>query len=85
MITGDAKATAVAIARDVHILPDQDDTSPEPSARAFEGKEFLALPESRQLELLKDDNLVICRAEPSDKQRLVKMLQKLDEIPAMTG
>ena len=29
--------------------------------------------------------MVFCRAEPSDKQRLVKMLQSLGEIPAMTG
>jgi len=39
-----------------------------------------------QLELLKTDNLVFCRADPNDKQELVKMLQKrLNEIPAMTG
>lgn len=31
-------------------------------------------------------NLVFCRIEPLDKQRLVKMLQlKLDEVVAMTG
>jgi len=81
MITGDAKATAVAIARDVHILYEQDITS----IKAFESKEFFGLPEAQQLEALKCDNLVICRAEPADKQRLVKMLQSLDEIPAMTG
>jgi P-type Ca2+ transporter type 2C len=34
---------------------------------------------------LKRDNIVFCRAEPSDKQKLVKMLQSLNEIPAMTG
>jgi len=80
MITGDAKQTAEAIARDVHIFTDQDVKCP-----AFEGREFFALPESQQLEVLKTGNLVICRAEPADKQRLVKMLQSLNEIPAMTG
>ena len=79
MITGDAKQTAEAIARDVHIFTDQD------KCPAFEGREFFALPESQQLEVLKTGNLVICRAEPADKQRLVKMLQSLNEIPAMTG
>ena len=80
MITGDAKQTAEAIARDVHIFTDQDVRCP-----AFEGMEFFALPESQQLEVLKSGNLVICRAEPADKQRLVKMLQSLNEITAMTG
>ena len=89
MITGDAKATAVAIAKDVHIFHDENDgdnlSSSADDTKAFEGREFFALPESQQLEVLKADNLVICRAEPADKQRLVKMLQSLGEIPAMTG
>ena len=29
--------------------------------------------------------MVFCRAEPRDKQRLISMLEKLGEIPAMTG
>lgn len=81
MITGDAKATAVAIAQDVHIFDSDDDAS----MKAFEGGEFFALPKSLQLETLNHGNLVICRAEPADKRRLVKMLQSLGEIPAMTG
>lgn len=80
MITGDAKATAVAIAKDVHIFSDHDATM-----KAFESREFFSMPHSTQLELLKNDNMVICRAEPTDKRRLVKMLQLLGEIPAMTG
>ena len=80
MITGDAKQTAQAIARDVHIFTDQDVNCP-----IFEGRDFFDLPQSQQLEILKSGNLVICRAEPADKQRLVKMLQSLNEIPAMTG
>ena len=30
-------------------------------------------------------NLVFCRAEPQDKQRLIKQLQGLGEVAAMTG
>eukprot|EP00804_Cyclotella_cryptica_P016200 CCRYP_005687-RA/>CCRYP_005687-RA protein AED:0.03 eAED:0.03 QI:282/1/1/1/0.83/0.71/7/1104/1163 len=82
MITGDAKNTAVAIARDVHIFNDNEEVYGQ---RAFEGREFFALPESEQLDKLSTGNLVICRAEPADKQCLVKMLQSIGEIPAMTG
>jgi len=84
MITGDAKDTAVAIARDVNIFPrqPQDDVKP---IKAFEGREFFQKPIREQLEILAEDNIVFCRAEPVDKQRLVQMLQSLGEIPAMTG
>jgi Ca2+-transporting ATPase len=84
MITGDAKATAVAIAKDVHIFHDHNGDD-DATTKAFESREFFAMPNSMQLEILKSDNLVICRAEPTDKRQLVKMLQSLGEIPAMTG
>lgn len=83
MITGDAKDTAIAIARDVNIFPKKDDEV-EP-IKAFEGKEFFSKPKHEQLELLQYGNIVFCRAEPSDKQKLIKMLQSLKEISAMTG
>jgi P-type Ca2+ transporter type 2C len=82
MITGDARDTAVAIARDVNILPPKDESE---NIKAFEGREFFLKPEEEQLQLLRGDNIVFCRAEPADKQKLVKMLQSLKEIPAMTG
>jgi len=81
MITGDSKETAVAIAKDVSIFGAKDDTS----MRAFTGQEFFSLPETVQLDLLKDGNMVFCRAEPRDKQKLITMLERLGEIPAMTG
>jgi Ca2+-transporting ATPase len=49
------------------------------------GREFFALEEARQKAILAAGNIVFCRAEPSDKQKLVKMLQELGEVPAMTG
>lgn len=87
MITGDARDTAVAIARDVNIFPPKpaDQSESEEDLKAYEGREFFLKPESEQLELLKSGNMVFCRAEPADKQKLVKMLQSLGEIPAMTG
>jgi Ca2+-transporting ATPase len=81
MITGDARDTAVAIAQDVGIFPKESDKE----LKAFEGREFFRKPEREQLEILREDNIVFCRAEPADKQKLVKMLQSLKEITAMTG
>ncbi len=82
MITGDARDTAIAIAKDVGIF---DPTSDPSTLKAFEGGEFFVKPEAEQLEILKEGNIVFCRAQPADKQKLVKMLQQLGEIPAMTG
>lgn len=81
MITGDSKETAIAIAKDVNILNDTDDLS----VSAFSGREFFSLPPDVQLKLLKTGNKVFCRTEPRDKQKLITMLERLGEIPAMTG
>jgi len=81
MITGDSAQTAAAIARDVHILG-----ADEPAeGRVFVGGEFFELPQDEQDRLLTSSNLVFCRAEPQDKQRLLKQLQTLGEVAAMTG
>lgn len=84
MITGDARDTAVAIARDVNIFPPPEEAGND-VVKAYEGREFFEKPEAEQLELIKTGNMVFCRAEPADKQKLVKMLQSQGEIPAMTG
>jgi P-type Ca2+ transporter type 2C len=57
----------------------------EGDLKAFEGREFFLKSMDQQLEILKKDNIVFCRAEPADKQRLVKMLQSLNEVTCMTG
>lgn len=72
----------MAIARDVKILPPQSTGLP---VKAYEGREFFEKPEDEQLNLISSGNMVFCRAEPSDKQKLIKMLQSQGEIPAMTG
>lgn len=96
MITGDARDTAVAIARDTHIFANDAEAA---APLAFTGQEFFALPLAQQLDVLsrRDRNVVFCRAEPRDKQRLVELLQSgrgettegatvaLEEIVAMTG
>lgn len=83
MITGDARDTAIAIARDVNIFPPINEGGEV--LKAFEGREFFHKPDYEQLEILKSGNIVFCRAEPSDKQKLIRMLQSLNEISAMTG
>ena len=80
MITGDSAQTAAAIARDVNILGPADGDD-----RVFVGGEFFELPDEEQTRLLTTSNLVFCRAEPQDKQRLLKQLQTLGEVAAMTG
>ena len=65
MITGDARDTAVAIARDVNILPP---SSSGQMVKAYEGREFFVKPEKEQRELLATPgNMIFCRAESSDK------------------
>ena len=81
MITGDSAQTAAAIARDVHIFGADESTA----GRVFVGGEFFELPQEEQDALLTSTNLVFCRAEPQDKQRLLKQLQGLGEVAAMTG
>eukprot|EP00535_Pseudo-nitzschia_heimii_P009346 CAMPEP_0197178932 /NCGR_PEP_ID=MMETSP1423-20130617/4044_1 /TAXON_ID=476441 /ORGANISM="Pseudo-nitzschia heimii, Strain UNC1101" /LENGTH=1166 /DNA_ID=CAMNT_0042628755 /DNA_START=221 /DNA_END=3721 /DNA_ORIENTATION=- len=85
VITGDARDTAVAIAKEINVLPSNGDDD-DGSLKAFEGQEFFLKPREEQLSILASGNIVFCRAQPSDKQALIKMLQDdLNEIPAMTG
>ena len=83
MMTGDSKETAIAIAKEVNIFGDAENA--DIASSAFTGKEFFALPQDRQMELLRTGNKVFCRTEPKDKQRLISMLDSLEEITAMTG
>merc|ERR1711988_908211 len=82
MITGDSKETAIAIGRDVNIFDKTEDLT----GKAWHGAEFFTLSQMEQRRILKEyKNLVFCRAEPQDKQKLVKMLQEEGVVTAMTG
>ena len=77
MVTGDRKETAVAIAKEAGLLVDPDDialTSAEMAEKSDEEMKAL-LPHLR----------VVSRALPTDKSRLVKLAQELDEVVGMTG
>lgn len=85
MITGDSKETATAIAKDVGIFA-TDSADSSQSQQAFNGKDFFLLPVATQFEVLRQPgNLVFCRAEPKDKQILIRMLGQRGEVIAMTG
>jgi P-type Ca2+ transporter type 2C len=68
-------------ARDVNIFGRDEDAS----RKAFRGADFFKLSEQEQRSILRSGNLIFCRTEPQDKQKLVKMLQQEGEVPAMTG
>lgn len=79
IVTGDTSATAVEIARQIGIW--KDDT---PATDQITGPDFAALSDEeayKRVESLK----VMSRARPTDKQRLVQLLQKHGEVVAVTG
>lgn len=77
MITGDAEGTALAIAKEAGLMSSPDD---------------IMLTHSQLVEM-SDDEIkqklthikVVSRAEPMDKQRLVKVAQSLENVVGMTG
>ena len=101
MVTGDNKATAIAIAKEANIL----DASWEPSEGDYtvmEGKEFRQfvgglVNEGTEEEpdetvgnmdnfmLVRDQLRVLARSSPDDKYLMTTGLKKLDHVVAMTG
>ena len=86
VVTGDTSATAMEIARQIGIVPGENEHAGSDKYDFYNvsGAEFSAMSEEEALECtgrLK----VMSRARPSDKQRLVQMLQKRGEIVAVTG
>ncbi len=77
IVTGDTVATAMEIARQCGII--------EVREKAYiTGAEFAALTDEEALERIKDLK-VMSRARPTDKQRLVSLLQQQGEVVAVTG
>lgn len=79
IVTGDTSATATEIARQIGAWTD--DT---PAEAQITGTDFAALSDEeayKRVAVLK----VMSRARPSDKQRLVNLLQKRGEVVAVTG
>jgi Ca2+-transporting ATPase len=79
IVTGDNSATAAEIGRQIGIVPDN--ISEE---SCITGLEWAALNDDEAYKRASEIR-VMSRARPSDKQRLVSMLQKKGEIVAVTG
>ncbi|PWN26754.1 endoplasmic reticulum calcium transporter [Jaminaea rosea] len=82
VITGDNQPTAETICRHIGVLPS--DPSADLSKMSFTGRDFEAMSESEQLEVVKTARL-FSRTEPSHKSLLVELLQKQGQVVAMTG
>ena len=79
IVTGDTSATAIEIARQIGAWDDA-----TPAEAQITGPEFEALGDDEAYErahVLR----VMSRARPTDKQRLVNLLQKRGEVVAVTG
>lgn len=79
IVTGDTSATAIEIARQIGVWHDN-----IPDGAQITGPDFAALSEDeayQRVQRLK----VMSRARPTDKQRLVNLLQKHGEVVAVTG
>lgn len=79
IVTGDVSVMAIEIAREVGIWTD--DT---PEECHITGAEFAALSDEEAFRIV-EKLKVMSRARPDDKKRLVELLQKHDEVVAVTG
>lgn len=79
VVTGDTSLTAREIAKQIGLWQDSDTDE-----NIITGIDFEALSEEEAYERV-DKIKIMCRARPSDKQRLVRLLQKRGEIVAVTG
>lgn len=90
VVTGDTVATALEIGRQIHLFDDVDYDHSRPLLEQLDKVWYITGPEWAELS---DDEAyqraieirVMSRARPTDKQRLVAMLQKRGEVVAVTG
>lgn len=83
IVTGDTRETALEIARQISLTPASSPRG-EGSGLSITGTEFAAMSDEEALKIVKDLR-VMSRARPTDKQRLVALLQQRGEVVAVTG
>lgn len=79
IVTGDTPATATEIARQIGLWGEDDN-----ERNRITGPDFAALSDQEALERVMDIK-IMSRARPMDKERLVRLLQKKDQVVAVTG
>lgn len=85
VVTGDTEDTAIEVARQIGVWPkDADEDKPMRGQWHISGEDFAALNDDEAYNRVKS-LLVVSRARPADKQRLVSLLQQHGEIVAVTG
>lgn len=90
VVTGDTAATALEIGKQIGVFEDEpenigaDGSLTSLDQQMITGEQWEALSDEEAYEQAKDIR-VMSRARPTDKQRLVAMLQKRGEVVAVTG
>lgn len=90
VVTGDTAATALEIGKQIGVFDDEpenigaDGSLTSLDQQMITGEQWEALSDEEAYERAKDIR-VMSRARPTDKQRLVAMLQKRGEVVAVTG
>lgn len=90
VVTGDTAATAMEIGKQIGVFEDEpenigaDGSLASLDQQMITGEQWEALSDEEAYERAKDIR-VMSRARPTDKQRLVAMLQKRGEVVAVTG
>lgn len=82
VVTGDTSATAIEIARQIGVWPSHGER--EEAAWHITGAEWASLSDEEAFKRCMALR-VMSRARPTDKQRLVEMLQRHGEVVAVTG
>jgi Ca2+-transporting ATPase len=84
IVTGDTAQTAMEIARQTGVCAPLNEKGEMRNEECITGAEFAALSDEEALKVVRELK-VMSRARPTDKQRLVSLLQQQGEVVAVTG